>query len=445
MSGRRLIDRSRPWQEIYKERLCSAEDAALTIRSGDTVMGGGAFGAAETVLNAMVDRLGKEITDIELMYCFALKPQRFLNAANNEHMHVQSFFAGPAERHCIPQGISSHVPIHLSEMPRWLEYKRPRVVAIAVTPPNEHGFMNRSVCGGFSTHRVLEQAEKVIVEINEQLPWAESEDFLLHVSQVDHIVEHGFDIIELPETPISPTVQQLAGYIADLVPDGATVQLGVGEMANAVGYSLRDKRELGLHAEIISNSTVELIKSGAVTNSRKNFFPGKSVVGYAMGNRAFYDFIDHNQDFLFAEIDFVNNPYVIARNDGIVSINSTLMVDLTGQAGSESIGTLQYSGIGGQGNFVRGAAMARNGKSILALNSTYTDQDGKKHSRITPVLPEGTVVTCQRTDVEYIVTEYGVANLRWKSAGERVKSLVNIAHPDFRAELLWRAHKESWI
>jgi 4-hydroxybutyrate CoA-transferase len=230
-----------------------------------------------------------------------------------------------------------------------------------------------------------------------------------------------------------------------MIPDGATIQLGFGGLGNAIGHLLKGKKDLGMHAEVVTPSVMELMKAGVLTGKRKNYKPGKVVAAFCVGTKAFYDFIDGNPDLEFHEISQVNNPLEIAKNDNLISINNALMFDLTGQAASKSIGTRQYSGTGGQVNFVHGSRLSKGGKSILALNSSYTDKEGHLRSKILPVFPEGTVVTTSRNDVEYVVTEYGVANLRFKSIPDRARALIAIAHPQFREELIEGAKKHRWL
>jgi len=237
----------------------------------------------------------------------------------------------------------------------------------------------------------------------------------------------------------------MATYIVDLIPDGSTIQLGFGGLGNAIGHMLYNKKELGMHTEVVTPSVTELVKAGVVTGSRKNFMPGKIVTGFAVGTNQFYKDIDHNEMFEFREVHWVNQPTNIAKNDNMISINTSLMIDLTGQAGSESIGTKQYSGTGGQVNFNQGAKMSKGGKRILAIESTYTDKEGNLRSKILPTLPEGTVVTTPRNEVEYVVTEYGVVDINFDCISTRVKKLISIAHPQFRDELTFAAKKARWI
>lgn len=314
-----------------------------------------------------------------------------------------------------------------------------------VTPPDENGYMNRSLFGGLVPGKCIEKMEYVAVEVNRNTPWLNSFDFQIHVSQVNAIVEHDSPIFEIPEIPITKVEEQIAGIIVDMIPDGSTIQLGLGGLANCIGHFLKDKKDLGAHTEVFSNSLMELMKCGVLNGSRKNILPGKVAYTFAVGTRELHEFLHRNEDLIAFEIGTINDPNIIAQNDNLVSVNNALMVDLTGQVAAESIGTTQISATGGQVAFVRGAQMSKNGKSIIALPSTYTDKDGKVHSRIVDVLPPGTVVTTPRADVQWIATEYGAVNLAYKSISYRVKNLIKLAHPDFRDELTFKAKKIGWI
>ncbi len=432
------------WQDDYRRKICSADHAAALLKDNDTIAMAGGNVVPEAFVEAM-SRRGKDLQGIILLVNFALSQYRFMNLEYKDNLKIETTFVGPMERNCIREGISSYVPIHLQKLGEWLDHRKPNVVACSVTPPDDNGYMNRSCYAGLCHKRAFDNAETVIVEVNENLPWLCGNDFKIHVSEVDYIIENNYSPAEVHDIPITQTEKSIAAYIADMVEDGSTIQLGLGGLANAVGYLLRDKRNLGIHGEVISNSIMDLVLSGVINGSQKNFHKGKILGCYLVGNQELWDFANHNEDFIFCEVEYINDPRIIAQNDRLISINNTLMMDLTGQAASESIGTYQYSGTGGQVNFVHGATMSRDGKSILALNSTYTDNNGNLKSKIVPILPEGTIVSTSRNDVEYIVTEYGVANLRWKSLSNRVKQLINIAHPDFRDELAFQAAKNAWL
>ncbi|MEN6348856.1 MAG: acetyl-CoA hydrolase/transferase C-terminal domain-containing protein [Syntrophomonas sp.] len=432
------------WQEEYRNKLCSAGDAAGLIRDNDVISMVGGTCIAHGFAHALSQRAG-ELHNITLLQGFTLSSFEFMQEKYRNNLHIDTAFVGPTERACIQKGLASYVPVHLHKIGEWLVSRRPNVVAATVTPPDEDGYMNRSSYASLCHRDVFKNAKTVIVEVNPNAPWLCGEDFKIHVSEVDYIIENHSPLEEVRDIAITGIEKQIAYYIADMIPDGSTIQLGLGGLANAVGHFLRDKKDLGLHTEVFSNSLMELMKIGAVNNSRKNFYPGKTLGCFCVGNRELSKFVDHNEDFVFFEVDYVNDPQVISKNAGLISVNNTLMLDLTGQAASESIGTFQYSGTGGQVDFVRGTSLSPGGKSILALNSTYKDKDGCSRSRIVPVLPEGTIVTTPRTELEYVITEYGVVNIRWQSVAERVKRLIRIAHPDFRDELYFQAKKIGWI
>lgn len=441
---RRRLEAEKNWQQDYKRKLCSAYEAASLIKDHDVICLTGGSNIPPAFSHELSHR-AQHLKDVTILLGFALDEYDFMKPEFKDNLCIETAFVGRMERKCLQWGTASYVPLHLQQLGKWLDFKKPNVVATVVTPPDEDGYMNRSCYAGLCHRRAFERADLVIVEVNPETPWLNGDDFKIHVSEVDRIIENPSPLAEIPDIPITRTEEDIAGYIADLIPDGSTIQLGLGSLANAVGYLLRNKKDLGLHAEVISNSVMELVKSGAVNGSRKTFMPGKVVGTYCVGTKELFEFVDHNEDFVFCEVEFTNDPEIIARNDNLISINNTLMVDLTGQAASESIGSFQYSGTGGQVNFVQGAHMARGGKSILALNATYTDEKGGLHSRIVASFPPGTVVTTSRADVEYVVTEFGVASLRFKSVAKRVVELINIAHPDFRDELRFEARKAGWI
>lgn len=433
-----------PWQEQYKQKLISPDDAARLVKNNDVISMVGGSCVPEGFTASLTAR-GQELYNVSLLVGFALKEYDYMKPAFKEHFNLETVFVGPMERNSIKQGITTYVPIHLQKLGQWLDARQPNIVAAAVTPPDENGYMHRSLYAGLCHRRAFDKADTVIVEVNRNLPRLCGDDLIIHVSEVDYIIENDFPLVEIQDIDITPTEKLIAGHISELIPDGSTIQLGLGGLANAVGYLLRDKKDLGVHAEVVSNSIMDLMKLGVVNNSKKSFLPGKVLGCYCVGNKELWKYVDNNRDFIFSEVEYVNDPEIIGRNNELISINNTLMMDLTGQAASESIGTLQYSGTGGQVNFVHGAARSPGGKSILALNSAYTDNNGTLQSKIIPVLPEGTVVSTPRTDVEYAVTEYGVAYLRWQSVSERVKRLIKIAHPDFRDQLEFNAHKYGWI
>lgn len=434
------------WKEEYKSKLTTAEKVAETIQSGDHIGVGGGTGIPTAIVDAIGKRAG-EITDVKFGQGFAVRLHEYMKPEHKSHFRIETIFMGPAERMCLEWGTCDFVPNHLGSMIKWATDFKANKVTIVVSLPNEEGYMNRSLFAGLVPKQILQNCEYIAVEVNENTPWLYSDNnvFDIHVSEVDAIVENHEPLFEIPEIPITDVEKEIAGNIVDMIPNGSTIQLGLGGLANCIGHFLKDKRDLGIHSEVASNSIMELVKCGAVNGSKKTLYPGKVVYTFAVGTRELHQFLHRNPEFIAFEIEKTNDPYFIAQNDNLISINNALMVDLTGQVASESIGPSQFSATGGQVNFVLGSQMAKNGKSIIALPSTRTDEEGNLHSRILDMFPMGTIVTTSRNDVEWIVTEYGAVRLTNKSISVRAKSLISIAHPNFRDELKFKARKLKWI
>ena len=427
------------WQEQYRALRMTPAGAAALVRDGDTVVMTSSANWPYAVDGALAERLRAIRGHVELDALFAPLDTALLSAENTDLVDYNAnFFSG--ERKLMEHGNVRFVPTHLSATGAWMASRKPRVAIITCSAPDENGWMSRSLWGAQVHRRVLEQAEVVIVEVNDQLPSFASDGeahMMFHVSEADAIVENSHFPAENPPTPADETDRRIAGYIADLVPDGACVQFGLGGLANAVGECLADagKKDLGIQTEELSNCVVTLMEKGVINNSRKQTCPGRSVGAYFVGDKALWDFARDNPAFSFKEIDWVNDPRNIARNDRVVSVNNAMEIDLTGQVNAESVGPRQYSGTGGQLEWVLGAQWSREGKSIIALRSSYRDKQGTLHSKIVPQMAPGSIITTPRTCVQYVVTEYGVADLRYKSTLERAKALIAIAHPDFREEL----------
>ena len=427
------------WQEQYRALRMTPAGAAALVRDGDTVVMTSSANWPYAVDGALAERLRAIRGHVELDALFAPLDTALLSAENTDLVDYNAnFFSG--ERKLMEHGNVRFVPTHLSATGAWTASRKPRVAIITCSAPDENGWMSRSLWGAQVHRRVLEQAEVVIVEVNDQLPSFASDGeahMMFHVSEADAIVENSHFPAENPPAPADETDRRIAGYIADLVPDGACVQFGLGGLANAVGECLADagKKDLGIQSEVLSNCVVTLMEKGVINNSRKQTCPGRSVGAYFVGDKALWDFARDNPAFSFKEIDWVNDPRNIARNDRVVSVNNAMEIDLTGQVNAESVGPRQYSGTGGQLEWVLGAQWSREGKSIIALRSSYRDSRGELRSKIVPQLAPGSIVTTPRTCVQYVVTEYGVADLRYKSTLERARVLIAIAHPDFREEL----------
>lgn len=427
------------WRRQYEALRISAAGAAELIRPGDAVAVSGSANWPYDVDAALTVRLRALGGRIELLSLYAPLDTGLLSPDNADLVSYQAnFFSG--ERLMARQGNVWYVPAHLGATGDWMCSRRPRAAVVVCSAPDENGWMSRSLWGAGVPRQVLEQAETVVAVVNDQLPFLPSDGeghMLLHVSEADAIVEDSRPPAEHPPAPAGETDRRIAGYIADLVPDGACVQFGLGGLANAVGECLADagKRDLGIQTEVIGNCVMELMKKGVLNNSRKQTCPGRSVGAYLIGDKRLWDFARDNPAFCQKDIHWTNDPRRIAQNDRVVSINNAMEIDLTGQVNAESVGPRQYSGTGGQLEWVLGSQWSKDGKSIIALRSSYRDKSGVLHSKIVPQLPPGSVVTTPRTCVQYVVTEYGAADLKYKSVLERARALIAIAHPDFRAEL----------
>lgn len=432
------------FQDQYQSKLVSAAYAASLIKNNDVILMPGGTCIPHDFSLALSKRAG-ELQNVVICLGLALKLYDYMQPQFRSNIHIETPFVGPVERMCLDWNTAHYIPQHLNQLGEWMDHRQPNVSCFVVTPPDENGYMNRSCFGGLVPRRHIAKADLVMVEINPATPWLSGDDMKIHISEVDYLWESNAELTEIPDIPITAVEREIAHYIADMIPDGATIQLGLGGLANAIGYFLKDKNDLGVHTEVVQKSFMALMKSGVINGSKKNFHPGRVLATFCVGDKELWEYVDHNDDFLFTEVEFNNDPYVIGQNDNLISVNNALMMDLTGQTASESVRQKQYSGTGGQVNFVWGAHLSQGGKSILALNSTFTDKEGQLKSRIVPFLPPGTIVSTSRNDIEYVVTEFGVVNLRYNSIPERVAKLISIAHPDFREELTFQAKRLGWL
>ena len=417
------------WKEYYKQHLMSAEDAVNHIQSGNRVVVAHACGEPSYLLDVMVTN-AKAYRDVEIVHMVAMGKAEYCKPEYAENFRHNAFFVGGTSRDAIAEGRGDFTPSFFFEVPRQFSSTMPVDVAmVMVTPPDENGMCSLGVSVDY-TLEAVKQAKLVIAQVNPQMPWTGPYS-LVSVKDLDCIVEHEAPIIELKPPKIGDIEKAIGEHCASLVPDGATLQLGIGAIPDAVLLFLKHKKDLGIHSEMFSDGVVELAEAGVITNAKKTLHPGKFEVAFLMGTRRLYDFVDHNPDVELRPVDYVNNPFVIAQNENMVSINSCVQVDLMGQVASESIGPKQISGVGGQVDFVRGASASKGGVSIMAMPSTVKG----KISKIVPLLDEGAAVTTSRNDVDYIVTEYGVAALKGQTLRQRARNLIEIAHPDFRDEL----------
>ena len=431
------------WHSQYRERVVTAEEAVRRIESGNRVVVAHACGEPRTLLRAMVAQADR-LTDVEIVHMVPMGDAGYCEPVMSKHFRHNSLFAGPTTRQAIADGRADFTPIFFSQIPELLREQLPVDVALVhVSPPDEHGWCSYGISVDY-TKPAAEHARTVIAQVNPQMPRTLGDSFV-HVSEFDAIVEVDEPLIELTPPHIGDVQRAIGRHCASLVRDGDTLQLGIGAIPDAVLMFLLDKKDLGIHSEMLSDGVVDLMERGVVTNRRKNFHPGRSVVSFLMGTRRLYDYVDDNPSVEMAPVDFVNDPVVIAQNDNLVSINSCIQVDLMGQVVSTTVGPKQISGVGGQVDFVRGANMSRGGRTIMAMPSTAR---GGSISKIVPQIDPGAAVTTSRYDVDYVVTERGIAQLWGKTLRERSRALIAVAHPDFRGALSTeyeRRYHEKWV
>ena len=417
--------------EEYKSRLASAQDAIKLIKNGNRVVVGHAAGIPNLVLEALADH-ANDFQNVEMVHMFTLGAMRYMNPGMEAHFRHNALFVGGNARKAIEEKRADFTTCFFHEVPRlFREGILPVDVALVqLSRPNEEGFCSYGVSCDYSKPAV-ECAKVVIAEVNDQMPFIAGGDNLVHISKLTKIIEVSYPLFELPKGNIGDTEKAIGAHCASLIPDGATLQLGIGSIPDAVLLSLKDKKDLGIHTEMFSDGIVELVEAGVITGAKKSIHKGKMVATFLMGSQRLYDFANNNPNVEMYPCDYVNDPTVIAKNSNMISINSCLEVDLMGQVVSESIGLRQYSGVGGQVDYVRGARMGH-GKSVMAMPATAAKGTV---SRIVPFLAQGAAITTSRNDVDYVVTEFGVAALWGKTLKERAKALINIAHPNFRPML----------
>jgi acetyl-CoA hydrolase len=430
------------WAQTYRSRTTTAEKAVECIRSGDRVWIHAGCNNPEELVRAMVGRAG-ELRDVEVTHLLTFGYAEHTSPRHRGSFRHRALFLGSNVRSAVNEGRADYVPIFLSEIPWLIESGQQKVdvAMIHVSPPDEHGFCSYGV-GVECTKAAAERASRVLALVNKQMPRSLGDSFI-HVSRLTHVVEIDRPPVELPrgEGP-GAVARAIGGHVAGLIPDGATLQMGIGEIPDAVLLSIKDRKHLGVHTEMFSDGLIELFESGVITGERKTLHRGKIVASFVLGTKKTFDFIDNNPFVEFHPSDYVNDPFIIARHDNMVAINSALSVDLTGQVCADSIGTEIYSGFGGQVDFIRGAARSENGRPIIALPATA--KDGKL-SRIVDVLAPGSGVVTSRADVHYVVTEHGVASLHGKSLRERARQLIAIADPRYRDELTEAARRRKLL
>ncbi|MFZ5353277.1 MAG: acetyl-CoA hydrolase/transferase family protein [Bacillota bacterium] len=435
-------------RQIYNDKLITREEALSKINSGDQVIS--ALAAAEPVgLLSDLHTIADRVRDVTVVTCLPMNSyEYFTNPRYKDSFTMEGWFYSPAMRKCHDNGNISFIPNHLHfAAAKRLMHRKPNVFIGTASAMDRHGYLSLSLSATYERD-ILDQADIVILEVNEKMPRTFG-DTIIHISDTDYVIEEDYDIPELTSAEPSDKDKIIGKYIADLIEDGSTIQLGIGGIPNAVASELMSKKDLGIHTEMFTDGMVDLYYAGVITGRRKTLMNGKMVATFALGTKKLYDFIDNNPAVVIARGMWTNDPYVIGQNYKMTSINTTLEIDLTGQCCSESIGHRQFSGTGGQADTAIGAQNSPGGKSIIALYSTaqikVQGQDEKRTiSKIASRLTQGAVVSLSRNDVDYVVTEFGIAELRGTSIKERIKRLINIAHPDFR-EILKKEANELMI
>lgn len=428
------------WQEMYREKLMTPEEIAKKINSGDQCVSNGQIAEPCAILNALAERAKKEnLKDIVHYILLPMRDQLYLKPEMSDRIHYNSLFVSGYCRELIWDGYADYIPGFYESTPGNMERRGEiNVFYATVSRMDKHGYFSFGTAADMGD--LVHKAKKVFLEVNPTAPRSHGNCFI-HISEVTALCETSIPITEVPSGEITDVDKAIGAYISPEIPNGACIQLGIGGVPNAVAQGLFDRKDLGVHSEMFTESMVDLIEAGVINNSKKNVHRGKCVVTFTFGSRKVYDFLDDNPGVQFAPVNYVNNPFIISKNDNMISINACIEVDLFGQVCSESIGPKNFSGVGGQVDFVRGAMASKGGKSFIAMPSTAK---GGTISKIRPTLTTGGIVSTSRNDVDNIVTEFGIARLRGKTCAERAKALIAIAHPNFRDELISQA-KEMHI
>lgn len=431
---------------MYQERVTTAEEAVKVIQSGSRVFLTGNVSVPQKLLAALVKH-APNLRDVEICQALTVGAADYVSPEMEGHLRVNSMFISANIRKAVQEGRADFTPVLLSEFP--LLFKNGvlpvDVAMIHVSRPDEHGFCSLGVEVGL-TKSAAESAKVIIAEVNDKMPRTLGDSFI-HVSRLTHIVPVNYDIAELPmaDEGNADIVEKIAGHVASLIPDGATMQLGIGGIPDAVLKYLFDKKDLGIHTELFSDGVIDLVNAGVLTNARKTLHPGKIVAGFILGTKRLYEWVHDNPLIELHRTEYVNDPFVIAQNDRMVAVNSAIEVDLTGQVCADSIGPKLYSGVGGQLDFIYGASRSKGGVPIIALPSTAIMKDGTPVSKIAAMLKPGAGVVTTRNHVRFVVTEFGIADLYGKTIRQRAQALIKVAHPQFRDELTKQAKELHYL
>ncbi len=433
------------WRRSFPEKFAAENEIFSKIHRGDSIFIGSACAEPQYLVQALTDYVQsnpKAFFDTEVLQVRSLGVAPYTDEKLQKNFRYNSFFVGDSTRKAINEGLADYTPVFLSQVPDLFNRGLVRidVVLIQTTPPDRHGYVSLGLSVDI-VKAAVEHAAIVVAQVNSEMPRVHGDAFI-HISDIDFIVAHDEPLLEYPQGTDTEIARRIGRYVARLIQDGDTIQVGYGGIPNAILGQLGDKKDLGVHSELLSDGVIDLIRKGVVNNSQKTIDRGKTIASFCMGRKDSYEFIDDNPTIEFKTIDYTNNPIIIARIERMVAINSALEIDLSGQSTAESLGKCFYSGIGGQADFMRGAVLSRGGKSILTLKST-AQRDSR--SRIVPYLSEGAGTSLIRGDVHYVVTEYGIAYLHGKTIRERAMELIAIAHPKFRPMLIEAAKKDGLI
>ena len=426
---------------LYQQKRMSAADAVRVVRNGDTIVVPTAVGEPPALLTALSEQR-RDFRDVRVAQILAVRKFGYLDPETVEHVRHEAYFFSGATRAGGKEGWIDYIPAYFSELPALItnDLIPADVVFSLASRMDEHGFFSLSLAADY-TMAAIEKAHAVVLEVNPNVPFANG-DCHIHISQVAALCESEDPILEVGLPKIGPVQEAIGKYVADMIPDGATLQIGYGGIPDAVVMQLTHKHDLGIHTEMVGDGIMTLVEAGVVTNRRKNCHQGKMLATFALGSKKLYQFMHRNPALEMHPVDFTNDPWLAGQNDNLHAINATMQVDFLGQCGSESLGFTPYSGTGGQSDFVRAANRSKGGKSFIVLPSTAKDDT---ISRIVPTLAPGTHVSTSKNDVNYVVTEYGVAQLRGKTAKQRCAELIGVAHPDFRGELREMAKKMNLL
>ena len=424
------------WKLEYEKKLTNPEEAVKCVHDGDVVYVGTCTSTAYALCDALGER-GEELNDVRISCSHLRYPTRIMTGRDRDTFKITTFFMGAQERVARADGAYvDYTNLHLSQVDVFCRDIIPaRVAFLEVSRPDENGYMSFGATGVALDTYVREKAEVIVLEVNAYAPYVFGSDNLIHVSEADMIVEADRLISEAKDLPATEDIRQISEYIVDQIPDGACIQLGIGGVANAVGFGLKNKTDLSAHTELMTNSVMDLMKQGVITNKKKGYIPGKTTASFSLGTKELYDFLDHNEDMYFQPFPVINDPLNIAQNDNMISVNSALSVDVFGQVCADNIAGRQFSATGGQLDFVKGAQMSKGGKSFIALPSVGVNRKGERFSKINARLPFGAAVTTPRSEVQYVVTEYGCVNLKLLTMRQRVEAMIGLAHPDFRDQI----------